>query len=385
MDVIKFCLTGCYPADIHRIGGGVEHVTHLLSQTFGERTDIDLQVVGLIRHVDINDIVDVNGVRIHRVGLITKRFSSNLLAAGASLAPLFQELKPDVVNSHDVVMTDAALRAGCRVVHTIHGVKHKESPYFSGRQRIAAVLHTIVERRIVARADAVISVAQYGLDCFSKSIKGPSYVIDVPIEDVFYGVSEMRPCKGILFVGNVGRRKNIQALVHTLPTVLAKHPDAILHVCGGVIQQEYMARIQQFIDSHGIGGSVVFHGVVDRNKLCELLDQSISLVLPSYQETSPGVICQAMAAGRVPIASFAGGIPEMIDEGHTGYLVEADDSDTLAERLIDLMNDFDKAKAMGAAAKEVAKRYDRHAVADRILRICSTLVDNTNSPLAVSR
>lgn len=162
-----------------------------------------------------------------------------------------------------------------------------------------------------------------------------------------------------------------------MPAVAQKHPDAVLYVCGGINEQAYKDDLDRFIANEGIGNAVEFLGVVDRSRLAELLGQSVSLVLPSYQETSPVVICQAMAAGRVPVAAPAGGVPEMIEDGVTGYIVDADDSDTLARRLIELLDDPDKAAKMGAAARAVAlNRYNRRDVADSILRICSSLVPN---------
>jgi glycosyltransferase involved in cell wall biosynthesis len=83
-----------------------------------------------------------------------------------------------------------------------------------------------------------------------------------------------------------------------------------------------------------------------------------------------------MAAGRAVVASRAGGTPELVSDGETGFLVDADDSEAIADRLIRLLNDFDLAKRMGAAARAVAKRHDRRLVAGRILDICRALADD---------
>jgi len=377
--MLRFCLAGLYPLDTTKIAGGAEHMTYMLSQTFAERCDIDFHVLALVKNVDVMDVIEQEGVTIHRVGMPRSSIVPNLLTAGARLAPVFRALKPDVVNSHDCITTDGALRAGCKVVHTIHGIKSKEAAYLKGRDRMAAYLHHAIESRQVSKASAVISVAQYGLDAYAPWIKTPTALIDVPVEDMFSQVPPLAPCKGILFAGAIGRRKNLRAMVKAMPAIVHRHPDAVLYVCGGVSDKRYKADLDDFIAGEGIGEAVGFLGVVDRYRLAELLGQSVSLVLPSYQETMPGVICQAMAAGRVPVVSPVGGVPELVEDGLTGFLVDADDSDTLARRLVELLDDFGKARQMGAAAREVAlARCDRHKVADRILEICKSplILDN---------
>lgn len=378
--MLKFCLAGLYPLDVGKIAGGVEHVTYMLSQTFSERRDIDLHVLALVKNGDVMDVVRHEGVTFHRVGMPRTRIVPNLLTAGARLAPVFRAMNPDVVNSHDCITTDGALRAGCKVVHTIHGIKSKEARYLKGRGRMAAYLHHAMESRQASKCSALLAVAQYGLDCFS-SAGVPGYVINVPVEDVFFDVPAMGPAKGILFVGSVRKRKNVMAAIQAMPAVLADHPDATLYVCGDFGEPAYAAEVRAYVAEHSLERSVQFAGLVDRETVCDYLAKSRCLILPSRQETSPGVICQAMAAGRVPIASPVGGVPEMIDDGVTGFIVPEDDSEKLAHRIIELMDDSSMAKRMGSAAKVVAlERYDRHKVADRILGICSS-VAACRSPL----
>jgi glycosyltransferase involved in cell wall biosynthesis len=372
--MLRFCLAGRYPLDVSKIGGGPQHVMHILSGTFAERHDIDFHVVALIESQAFSDVVEQDGAVIHRVGVPRNRLIPNLLAAGSRLAPVFRALEPDIVNSHDTSTTDGALRAGCKVVHTIHGISAKEIPYVDRRQRLAARLHHRTDCGLISRSSGVLSVAQYGLDCFDGCVKAPSCVIGVPIEDGFFDVGEMSPDKGILFAGSIRKRKNPLALLRAMPGVLAKHRDARLYLCGSPGEPDYAAEVKAFISEHGLGSAIELPGVVDRETLCAYLAKSRCLALPSYQETAPGVICQAMAAGRPVVASPVGGVPEMIEDGATGFLVDADDSEALADRLIQLMDDTDLARDMGSAARKIAReRYDRHKVADRILEICSSL------------
>jgi len=373
---LRFCLAGEYPLDTNRIGGGVPHVMYLLGETFRERDDIEFSVVTPAKGRSGVDVVSKEGITIYYVGAPKRKVVPNLLAQGARIAPVLADLKPDVINSHHYVTTEAAIRAGCRVVHTLHGVIHKEVRFASRKRKISIYLHGLLEKRVASKADAVMGVAQYALDEYRPWIKAPGYTIPVPIEDVFWNESATAPGKSVVFAGGICRRKNPLTLVRAMAEVVKRHPDAVLHVCGSVVEPAYMAAIQRVVNDHGLDGSVKFLGVVDRDRLAALLGESCALALPSLQESSPGVICQAMAMGRAPIASPVGGVPEMIEDGVTGFVVDANDSDTLADRIAALMDDPGLAQRIGRAAREVARqRYERHRVADRIIEICSSVVN----------
>jgi glycosyltransferase involved in cell wall biosynthesis len=381
MSRLKFCLAGEYPADTSRIGGGVLYVMYLLGEAFAERDDIDFHIVASAKGIDGVKVVERPGVTIHYIGEPRHTIVPNVLTQPSRIAPVMRELKPDVVNSHGHITTEAAIMAGCKVVHTIHGVTHAEVRYLRGRDKLAARLQCRLQYKALSRADAVISVAQYGLDAYARWIKGPTAVFNIPVEDVFAQVPPLSECKGVLYVGVIGYRKNLRALVRAMPALLRRHPDAVLHVCGGVGDPRYKADLDAYIEREGIGDSIRFLGVVDRYKIAELLENSIALALPSHQETSPVVIAQAMSAGRIPVAAPAGGTAEVVEDGVSGFIVGADDSQKLADRLAELMDDFGMAQRMGAAAREFALEHnDRRKVADRILTLCSSLV---NEPAVV--
>lgn len=374
MSKLRFCLAGSYPADAAKIGGGVLCTMYLLGEVLAQRDDIDFHIVASTEGSDGVRVINRPGATVHQVGYKSRTLVPNIYTQPAKIAKVMSELNPDVINSHYAATTHAALMVGCKVAHTIHGIIDEEIQYQRGREKIAKMLESRLQHKSMMNADGVISVAQYGLDYYDRWIKSPARVISVPIEDIFWSTPDMKPCKGILFAGAIGKRKNLKALIEAMPVILNKHPDAALYVCGGTGDNAYKDEIDDFIESKNIGSSIKFLGVVDRRKLVELLGECVALSLPSYQETSPGVICQAMAAGRVAVASPVGGVPEMIEDGVTGFLVDADDSQLLANRIIELMDNFNSAAQMGAAAREVARtRYNARDVANSIIEFCTSL------------
>ena len=84
------------------------------------------------------------------------------------------------------------------------------------------------------------------------------------------------------------------------------------------------------------------------------MEEAKLLILPSLQENAPMVIAEAMAAGVPVVASNVCGMPTMIDNGQTGFLIEPNDIDGIATRLSQILQDRDLHKRMSAAAREKA-------------------------------
>jgi glycosyltransferase involved in cell wall biosynthesis len=91
------------------------------------------------------------------------------------------------------------------------------------------------------------------------------------------------------------------------------------------------------------------------------------LVMPSRWEGLPVAMLEACAHGLPVVASRVGGIPEVIESGITGLLVEPDDPAALAGGILTLLKDPTMRQALGAAARDrVVERFDARRVASRM-------------------
>ena len=140
--------------------------------------------------------------------------------------------------------------------------------------------------------------------------------------------------------------------------VRAAVPDAAFVIAG---EGELMPSLKTLAAELGIANDVHFIGRCD--DVATLLFASDIGVLSSKAEGFANAILEYMAAGLPVVATNAGGVREAIIEGETGYVVASGDDEKMADRLVQILTDDERARAMGALGRAVvAEKFssDRH-------------------------
>lgn len=146
----------------------------------------------------------------------------------------------------------------------------------------------------------------------------------------------------IIFIGNDFQRKGGDLLCEWIAGPLAKLAE--LHV----VSADPKAK--------GDIAGVTFHGRVPNEKLLtEVLPRMDVFCLPTRSDMSPQVLAEAAAAGLPSVSSNIGGIPDLVENGVTGHLVDPKDNDGFVRALSDMSTDRDKTREMGMAAWERAR------------------------------
>lgn len=160
----------------------------------------------------------------------------------------------------------------------------------------------------------------------------------------------------ILFIGRLIPRKGFQRVIQALPQVrdLAQQPFEIEVVGTGV----YQAELDELAVSLGVSDLIRYVGTVPYDMLERSYQYADIFVLTSLSEGMPSVILEAMGCGLPVVASDVGGNNEIVKEGDNGFLIQGDDVETLAQRLIQLINDEALRQRMGSRSRELAQQYD---------------------------
>ncbi len=184
----------------------------------------------------------------------------------------------------------------------------------------------------------------------------------------------------ILFLGRLERLKGIEVLASAIPRVFAKLDHVQFSIVGpsrptpsGKPYSEYLKEtLGQYIQR----GYVQLIGFMSHEDIASLYDTTQISVVPSLYESFSFTVAQAMMRGIPVIASRVGGIPETLDHGRCGVLVEPNDPQALADAIIDLAQDATKREQLGQAAREHAlTHYSSDVVAKRILQVYEDALD----------
>lgn len=128
----------------------------------------------------------------------------------------------------------------------------------------------------------------------------------------------------------------------------------------------------------GLGEAALFIGRCQR--VAELLALSDVCVLSSKAEGFSNSILEYMAAGRPVVATDVGGAREAIIEGETGYLVQSGDDEALAARIVSLLREPERARAMGARGRQVVEeKFSSGAQLERTLNLYEKLLTKPHS------
>lgn len=213
--------------------------------------------------------------------------------------------------------------------------------------------------KIVANSEAVksylinegisaekINVIYNGIDLNRFSVEGDKREI---CEELKLPLDEK--IKFITLVANLRHQvKNQPMFLRAAQKVLQKIPEAHFVLAGeGELKEdlENLARELNILENtHFIGRC---------QKIPELLSISYACVLTSIAEGFSNSILEYMAAGKPVIATNVGGAAESIVEGETGFLVDSDDDQTLANRLIELLQNEEKAESFGKRGRDIVK------------------------------
>ena len=314
------------------------------------------------------DIEEIDGFQFYRTrpkaGPLSRLPILNQLAIVRSLEKridqVIKEVKPDVLHAHSPALNGfAAVRAGrrnkipvvyeCRAFWEDAAVDHGTSNEGGLRYRLTKALETYVFRH----ADAVTTICE-GLrgDIISRSI-GANKVTVIPnavdIERFTFGVEadedlreklHLSGKKVLGFIGSFYAYEGLPLLLDAMPAMLKHSPDIRLLLVGGGPQE---ALIKNKVIELGLENEVIFTGRVPHDQVQAYYNQVDVFVYPRLamrltELVTPLKPLEAMAQGRLVVASDVGGHKELIRDRQNGYLFKAGDVDDLAQTVIGLLS-----------------------------------------------
>jgi glycosyltransferase involved in cell wall biosynthesis len=296
----------------------------------------------------------------------------------ARIAAELRQFRPNAVVAQGLHETAAALaartiaRSDTAVIADVHGDWRAPTRLYGSRLRGA--LNPAADRvakLALRRADGVRTVTAY-TTALVRSVgveptdEFPAYMdfalflsrAPVPLPE--------RP--QALFVGVLERYKNADGLAAVWRRVASRVEGAHLHVVGtGTLAPNVRHLVEELPEQ------TRWSPQLTQAEVAAALDESTCLVLPSRSEGMGRVIVEAFCRGRGVIGSRVGGIPDLVEDGSNGLLVEADDRGALEDALTRVLSDRALAERLGRAAHASADIWTISA--DEFARRLRALVD----------
>jgi glycosyltransferase involved in cell wall biosynthesis len=161
----------------------------------------------------------------------------------------------------------------------------------------------------------------------------------------------------ILYVGVLIPRKGVHYLINAFAHIGQDFLESRLVIVGRAENASYTADLKEQVRRLSMEGRVQFVGEVPQIALATWMRRACVFVLPSMSEGLGRVVVEAMATGTPVIGSNVGGIPEMVDNGITGFLVPPGDEAALVERLRWVLEHPHEARDIGHNSRAFAERF----------------------------
>jgi PEP-CTERM/exosortase A-associated glycosyltransferase len=313
------------------------------------------------QHAGAIALEDVDGWRFYRTPHASSTspapvaYLQEMAATAARIETLVRELRPDILHAHSPVLNALpALRVGRRhrlpVVYELRAmwedaaVDHGTTVEGSVRYRLSRMLETYVLKRV----DHVTTICE-GLrgEILARGVPAAKVTVIPNAVDArqFSGTASPDPAlrarlglDGATVVGFAGSfyaYEGLHLLVEALDRLRSKRPELRLLLVGGGPQEEGLRKL---VAEKGLGDKVVFTGRVPHDHVPRYYDLMDVLAYPRLRIRLTDLVTplkplEAMAQGRIVVASDVGGHRELIDDRKTGFLFEAANVDALARTI----------------------------------------------------
>jgi len=241
----------------------------------------------------------------------------------------------------------------------------------------------IFEEKMLARAKKIIAVSHFTKWELTSYYKIPESKIRVIHNGVdvnkFKPVVDKRKVKeelgfnpddlAIVSVGRLYARKGLFTLIESMSTVIKRFPSAKF-IISGKGQSDEMHKLIAHADKLGVKNNIIFTGYYPDKKLPKLYQAADVFAFSTFYEHHPFAVLEALATGLPVVTTTVGGIPETIESGKNGFLVEPFNPRQFSEKILYLLEHPAFAKEMGALArKTIVEQYDWRIVVKDAMKV----------------
>jgi len=168
------------------------------------------------------------------------------------------------------------------------------------------------------------------------------------------------------YIGRLSQEKGILQFVRAMPLAIKQDSTLEFVVVG---DGPLVGPVREYVDTSGLGKRVRVTGWIEHTALPDLLNELRLLVIPSYTEGLPNVMLEAMACGTPVLATAVGGIPDVITEGETGFLMKDNSAESIAGNIPRVLESIELERVAEKARQYVQREFTFERARDSWSRI----------------
>ncbi len=241
----------------------------------------------------------------------------------------------------------------------------------------------IFEEKMLERANKIIAVSYFTKRELLEYYKIPEEKIRVIHNGVdttkFQPAKDKRKIKeelgfnpndlAIVSVGRLYARKGLFTLIESMPAVIKRFKNAKF-IISGKGQSDEMRKLIAHAEKIGVKDNLIFTGYYPDKKLPKLYQAADVFAFSTFYEHHPFAVLEALSTGLPVVTTNVGGIPETIENGKNGFLVEPFNPKQFADRILYLLEHPTEASEMGSLArKTILERFDWRIVVKDVLKV----------------
>ncbi len=306
----------------------------------------------------------------------------------AQLGSTIKHIGLDIIHAHSPFLLGrlgarAARRYKLPLVFTFHTLYDQYVHYFPIAEKTSKQLIQAIGRDFCNRCNMVVAPSLLVVN-YLRRIGVEAPIVNIPtgidlteFKDLDhnwlrdnYGIKAEE--KVLMFVGRLGKEKNVTFLIKSFDAVLNQYPSARLVMVGKGPQESYLRKLVKQLK---IEDKVIFTGVLPRQTIVHCYASADLFVFPSVTETQGLVIGEAKATGLPVVAIRAYGPAEMVAHGEDGILTDPS-LPSFTEAILDLLKDEELYDRMSRQALENAPLISSSQSADKMLEVYQDLIDD---------
>ena len=288
----------------------------------------------------------------------------------ARMARAIRRLRPSLVHLHGEAGLfwglPAARAAGARVVSLIYqNYEETRLKRWAARALLRSADLVVAGSHDVARfAESRLAVPTHRLRVIHCGIETGAFAARADRGDRSPATWRRARAPRLLTVGRLVPRKGHRTLIDAMVRVTERLPDARLVIVGDGPER---AALAAYVENRGLGSAVQFAGTV--YPTTELLADADLFVFPSLVEPQGLALLEAYAAAVPVVASRTGGIPEMLEDGQDGLLVEPGNARALADAILRMIEDPGLRQRAVASARKRVRSFNVEPIADEYVSV----------------